>query len=154
MDIEVFVTKNKEELISALYDGMTELHSEMEERIFDKAKDSKGLDPKPYDTTAMWISNKYYPDGVRKAGTTTKSGKSQYFKGGYSQLKAEIGRPPLKLSNNLYNNFTTSLRQINDLEFHIVLEDTNAKKVEKHFSEFFKPSEEELTNLKKNLGGR
>lgn len=154
MDIEVVVNKQKSELVSLIYDSMITLHESMTERIFTDLKDSKGGSPEPYDTTPLWVSKKNWWTGVRDAGAPSKSGKTRYFKGGYSQLKAEIGRPPLELSGALVDDFSTALRKINDFEYHVVVDSENKNKIDRWFKGFFKPSEEEMEQLKSDLSGQ
>lgn len=149
MDIEIAINKSREDLLNLLNEAMIELHDDMAVRIFKDLEDAKGGKPTPYDTKPLWVSRAALP---REAGRSSKSGKTRYFAGGYSQLKSEIGRPPLELSGSLASGFRTGLRKISDLEYHVVLEEKDKVKVEGNFERFFKHSEDEIENLKKNLG--
>lgn len=145
----------KSALEKKVYDAVIDLHAEMSDRIFVELKDANGGSPKPYSTKPLWMSVKNYPQGVKKAGKPSKTGKTLYFEGGYSQLKSEIGRPPLELSNTLATDFKNSLRtikKVNAFEYHFVMSQENIDKIEGHFKEFFKPNEDEINNLKENLG--
>ena len=79
------------------YEAVLELHDSMVVRIFTDNKDINGNKPKAYDTKPMYASVKSYR-GVRLGGEKTKSGKSIYFEGGYSQLKNESGKPHIEWS--------------------------------------------------------
>lgn len=154
LDIDVIVERKREEILARFRDGVFKLHSNMEDRIFRDLKDAKGSGPAAYDTDPMYISESNWPAGVRRAGVPTKSGKSRYFADGYAQLKSEIGRPNLELTGELHTNFATGLREVSETEIHVVVEKKNSAKIEKHFQRFFIPSESEIKELKKDLGGR
>lgn len=128
------------------------LHDEMTVRIFKDNKDINGQSPKPYDTDPMYASKKTYA-GVRLGGKETKGGKSKYFEGGYSQLKRESGRPPIKLFGNLESSFENGLRAVNEFEYEIVIPIEDSYKVKSHFTNFFKVSKLEKENLLKNIIG-
>ena len=147
----------KSKLETRVYDAMIDLHDDMSKRIFKELKDSQGGSPKPYSTKPLWMSVINYPQGVKKAGRPSKTGKTLYLEGGYSQLKSEINRPPLELSGTLAGDFRNALRtvkKINAFEYHFVVDSENLNKIEGHFTEFFKPSEEEIDNLKNSLGAK
>jgi len=162
LDIDVIISKNREQLVSQIYDAMLDLHDSMSKRIFTDLKDKDGRPPTAYDTKPLWVSKANYPSGVRDAGKKSKSGKTRYFASGYSQFKSEIGRPPLQLSGELERDFDTGLRsgvpngvkKVSDLEYHFVLDSENKDKVDGNFKRFFYPSDAEMDELKKNLGGK
>jgi hypothetical protein len=133
-------------------EGVFDLHDDMYKRIFKENKDINGNSPRSYDTTPMYASVDRYKD-VRLGGKKTKSGKSKYFEGGYSQLKRESGRPPIQLFGNLKSNFSNGLREINPFEYEIVVEKENADKIKGNFVNFFKVSKTEKENLLKRING-
>jgi hypothetical protein len=115
------------------YEAVLELHEEMVVRIFTDNKDINGNKPKPYDTDPMYASVARYKGLVRLGGKITKSGKSKYFEGGYSQLKSESGRPPI------------------EFEYEIKVPKEDGDKIRGHFVNFFKVSQTEKENLLKRI---
>ena len=135
------------------YEAVLELHDEMVVRIFTENKDINGNKPKPYDTDPMYASTARYKGLVRLGGRITKSGKSKYFEGGYSQLKSESGRPPIELTGSLSTSFENGLREINPFEYEIVVPTEDGDKIRGHFVNFFKVSKTEKENLLKRIVG-
>ena len=135
------------------YEAVLELHDEMVVRIFTDNKDINGNKPKPYDTDPMYASVARYKGLVRLGGRITKSGKSKYFEGGYSQLKSESGRPPIELTGRLVTTFENGLREINPFEYEIVVPKEDGDKIRGHFVNFFKVSKTEKENLLKRIVG-
>jgi hypothetical protein len=133
-------------------EAVFDLHIDMSRRIFKEQKDINGNSPKPYDTDPIYASVDRYK-GVRLGGKKTKSGKSKYFEGGYSQLKRESGKPPIELFGNLKSNFANGVREINPFEYEIVVEKENADKIKGNFANFFKVSKTEKEKLLKRING-
>jgi hypothetical protein len=133
-------------------EAVFDLHDEMSERIFRDHKDINGNNTKPYDTKLMYASKAAYK-GVRLGGENTKGGKSKKFEGGYAQLKQQSGRPPIVLFGNLERSFNNGLREINNLEYTIVLPKEDNDKVKGNFKNFFKVSKQEKINLLKRIDG-
>jgi len=133
-------------------EAVFDLHDEMSERIFRENKDINGNKTKPYDTKLMYASKAAYK-GVRLGGENTKGGKSKKFEGGYAQLKQQSGRPPIMLFGNLERSFNNGLREINNLEYTIVLPKEDNDKVKGNFKNFFKVSKQEKINLLKRIDG-
>ncbi len=145
---EAYKLKLEKNFAEAVYD----LHIDMSRRIFKEQKDINGNSPRPYDTKPIYASVDRYK-GVRLGGKKTKSGKSKYFEGGYSQLKNESEKPPIELFGNLKSNFANGVREVNPFEYDIVLEKENADKVKGNFVNFFKVSKLEKENLLKTIIG-
>ena len=133
-------------------EAVFDLHDEMSERIFRDHKDINGNNTKPYSTKLMYASKEAYK-GVRLGGENTKGGKSKKFEGGYAQLKQQSGRPPIMLFGNLERSFNNGLREINNLEYTIVLPKEDNDKVKGNFKNFFKVSKQEKINLLKRIDG-
>jgi hypothetical protein len=133
-------------------EAVVDLHDDMYKRIFKENKDINGNSPKPYDTEPIYASVDRYK-GVRLGGKKTKSGKSKYFEGGYSQLKRESGKPPIELFGNLKSNFANGVREVNPFEYEIVVEKENADKIKGNFVNFFKVSKTEKEKLLKKING-
>ncbi|MFN5835078.1 MAG: hypothetical protein ACK459_15205 [Akkermansiaceae bacterium] len=133
------------------YEAVLELHEEMVVRIFTDNKDINGNKPKPYDTDPMYASVARYKGLVRLGGKITKSGKSKYFEGGYSQLKSESGRPPIELTGRLVTAFENGLREVNPFEYEIKVPKEDGDKIRGHFVNFFKVSQTEKENLLKRI---
>jgi hypothetical protein len=133
-------------------EAVFDLHDQMSERIFRENKDINGNKTKPYDTKLMYASKAAYK-GVRLGGENTKGGKSKKFEGGYAQLKQQSGRPPIMLFGNLERSFNNGLREINNLEYTIVLPKEDNDKVKGNFKNFFKVSKQEKANLLKRIDG-
>ena len=131
-------------------EAVFDMHNDMGERIFRENKDINGNKTKPYDTKPIYASKSVYR-GVRLGGENTKGGKSKRFEGGYAQLKQESGRPPIMLFGNLERSFNNGLRQVNELEYTIVLPNEDNSKVKGNFKEFFKVSKKEKENLLKRI---
>jgi hypothetical protein len=137
-------------------EAVFDLHDAMVKRIFVDNKDINGNEPKPYSTEPMYASVARYKGLVRLGGEKTKSGKSKYFEGGYSQLKSESGRPPIELTGSLKNSFengTRAIKKINNYEYDIVVPKEDGDKIRGHFVNFFKVSEKEKQNLLKDIIG-
>lgn len=135
-------------------EAVFDLHDEMVKRIFVDNKDINGNKPKPYSTEPMYASVARYKGLVRLGGEKTKSGKSKYFEGGYSQLKSESGRPPIELTGSLKDSFengTRVIKKINNYEYEIVVPKEDRDKIRGHFTNFFKVSEKEKQNLLKRI---
>lgn len=143
---EAYRMKLEKNFAEAVFD----MHDEMGERIFRENKDINGNKTKAYDTTPMYASSDRYKN-VRLGGKKTKSGKSHYFAGGYNQLKNESGRPPILLFGNLERSFNNGVRQVNELEYTIVLPKEDNDKVKGNFQNFFKVSKSEKENLLKAI---
>ena len=138
------------------YEAVLELHDEMVVRIFTDNKDINGNKPKPYDTDPMYASVARYKGLVRLGGRITKSGKSKYFEGGYSQLKSESGRPPIELTGSLstsFENGNRAVKKVSDFEYEIVVPKEDGDKIRGHFVNFFKVSQKEKENLLKRIVG-
>ena len=134
-------------------EAVFDLHDAMVKRIFVDNKDINGNEPKPYSTEPMYASVARYK-GIRLGGEKTKSGKSKYFEGGYSQLKSESGRPPIELTGSLKDSFengTRAVREINPYEYEIVVPKEDGDKIRGHFLNFFKVSVKEKQNLLKRI---
>lgn len=145
---EAYKIKLEKNFAEAVFD----LHIDMSRRIFKEQKDINGNSPRPYDTTPIYASVDRYK-GVRLGGKKTKSGKSKYFEGGYSQLKRESGKPPIELFGNLKSDFANGVREINPFEYEIVVSTENADKIKGNFVNFFKVSKTEKENLLKRING-
>ncbi len=150
---EAYRMKLEKNFAEAVFD----LHDEMGERIFRENKDINGNKTKAYDTKPMYASKDKYR-GVRLGGKNTKGGKSKKFEGGYNQLKNESGRPPILLFGNLersFNNgardFSGAVKQVNELEYTIVIPKEDNDKVKGNFQTFFKVSKSEKENLLKAI---
>lgn len=79
-------------------------------------------------------------------GTQSKEIKSRYFAGGYSQLKQEMGRPPLELTGFLKGAFFDEELVANGLVASINLPDSQSGKIEGLQSKYgviFQPTEDE-----------
>jgi hypothetical protein len=124
----------------------------MSRRIFIEQKDINGNSPKAYSTKPMYASVSAYRD-VTLGGKKTKSGKSKYFEGGYSQLKSESGKPPIELFGNLKSDWSNGVREINPFEYDIVVSKEDGDKIKGNFVNFFKVSKSEKENLLKNIEG-
>ena len=131
-------------------EAVFDLHVDMSTRIFKDNKDINGNKPKAYDTKPMYASVEAYR-GVRLGGKKTKTGKSKYFEGGYSQLKQESGRPPIELFGNLKSDFANGVREVNPFEYEIVVSKENNDKIKGNFANFFKVSKTEKENLLKTI---
>lgn len=137
------------------YEAVLNLHDSMVERIFKDNKDINGNKTKPYSTEPMYASVARYK-GIKLGGQKTKSGKSKYFEGGYSQLKSESGRPPIELTGSLRDSFengTRAIKKISNYEYEIVVPKEDGDKIRGHFANFFKASEKEKQNLLKDIIG-
>lgn len=145
---EAYKIKLEKNFAEAVFD----LHIDMSRRIFKEQKDINGNSPKPYDTKPIYASVDRYK-GVRLGGKKTKSGKSKYFEGGYSQLKNESGKPPIELFGNLKSNFANGVREINPFEYDIVVSQEDGNKIKGNFVNFFKVSKTEKENLLKRING-
>ena len=143
---EAYRMKLEKNFAEAVFD----MHDQMGERIFRENKDINGNKPKAYDTKPMYASKDKYR-GVRLGGENTKGGKSKKFEGGYNQLKNESGRPPIMLFGNLERSFNNGIRQVNELEYTIVLPKEDNDKVKGNFQNFFKVSKSEKENLLKAI---
>lgn len=142
---KIVIAKNLNEAVIGLHFNMTN-------RIFNDNKDINGNSPKPYDTDPMWASKKNYKN-IRLGGRVSKTGKTHYFEGGYSQLKSESGRPPIELFGKLKSSFANGVREVNEFEYEIVLPAEDNDKVQSHFVNFFKVSKKEKEELLKTLIG-
>jgi hypothetical protein len=145
---EAYKMKLEKNFAEAVFD----LHIDMSRRIFKEQKDINGNSPKAYNTDPIYASVDRYK-GVRLGGKKTKSGKSKYFEGGYSQLKRESGKPPIELFGNLKSDFANGVREINPFEYEIVVEKENADKIKGNFVNFFKVSKTEKEKLLKKING-
>jgi hypothetical protein len=134
-------------------EAVFDLHDAMVKRIFVDNKDINGNEPKPYSTEPMYANVARYKGLVRLGGEKTKSGKSKYFEGGYSQLKSESGRPAIELTGRLVSSFENGLREVNPYEYEIVVPKEDGDKIRGHFMNFFKVSEKERQNLLKDIIG-
>ena len=143
---EAYRMKLEKNFAEAVFD----MHDQMGERIFRENKDINGNKTKAYDTKPMYASKDKYR-GVRLGGENTKGGKSKKFEGGYNQLKNESGRPPIMLFGNLERSFNNGIRQVNELEYTIVLPKEDNDKVKGNFQYFFKVSKSEKENLLKAI---
>lgn len=143
---DAYKIKLEKNFAEAVYD----MHADMSTRIFIDNKDINGNKPKAYDTKPMYASVQAYR-GVRLGGEKTKSGKSKYFEGGYSQLKKESGRPPIELFGNLKSDFANGVREVNPFEYEIVVSKENNDKIKGNFVNFFKVSKSEKENLLKTI---
>lgn len=143
---EAYKQKLEKNFGEAVYD----MHADMATRIFVENKDINGNKPKAYSTEPMYASVKAYR-GVRLGGEKTKTGKSKYFEGGYSQLKNESGRPPIELFGNLKSDFANGVREVNPFEYEIVVSKQNNDKIKGNFVNFFKVSKKEKENLLKTI---
>lgn len=148
MILQEILLRDKERLQAGFYEAVTITHDSMTYRIFEENKDYKGGSPKPYSKEPLWFSRSQLP---REAGRKTKGGKTRYFEGGYDQLKREISRKPLELNRFLKSDFSNGLRQVDDFEFHVVLEKKNYDKMQGHFKDFPKASDEERKELINNI---
>ena len=153
MSVDNVFNADELKLQKNFYEAVLELHDEMVVRIFTDNKDINGNKPKPYDTDPMYASVARYKGLVRLGGRITKSGKSKYFEGGYSQLKSESGRPPIELTGRLVTTFENGLREINPFEYEIVVPKEDGDKIRGHFVNFFKVSKTEKENLLKRIVG-
>jgi len=145
---EAHKIKLEKNFAEAVYD----LHIDMSRRIFKEQKDINGNSPRPYDTNPMYASVDRYK-GVRLGGKKTKSGKSKYFEGGYSQLKRESGKPPIELFGKLKSEWANGVREINPFEYDIVVSQEDGNKIKGNFVNFFKVSKSEKENLLKRING-
>ena len=152
MSLENIFEAYKINLEKNFAEAVFDLHDQMSERIFRENKDINGNKTKPYDTKLMYASKAAYK-GVRLGGENTKGGKSKKFEGGYAQLKQQSGRPPIMLFGNLERSFNNGLREINNLEYTIVLPKEDNDKVKGNFKNFFKVSKQEKANLLKRIDG-
>jgi len=143
---EAYKLKLEKNFAEAVY----ELHADMVIRIFKENKDINGNKPKAYDAKPIYASVEAYK-GVKLGGKKTKSGKSKYFEGGYSQLKNESGRPPIELFGNLKSDFANGVREVNPFEYEIVVSKENNDKIKGNFVNFFKVSKSEKENLLKTI---
>ena len=134
------------------YEAVLELHDEMVVRIFTDNKDINGQKPKQYDTKPMYASVEAYK-GVTLGGKKTKSGKSKYFEGGYSQLKNESSKPPIELFGRLRDSFENGVREVNPFEYDMVVPKEDGDKIRGNFIYFFKASKTERENLLKRIVG-
>jgi len=145
---EAHKIKLEKNFAEAVYD----LHIDMSRRIFKEQKDINGNSPRPYDTNPMYASVDRYK-GVRLGGKKTKSGKSKYFEGGYSELKRESGKPPIELFGKLKSEWANGVREINPFEYDIVVSQEDGNKIKGNFVNFFKVSKSEKENLLKRING-
>lgn len=138
-----------------LFRAVADIKGEMSRRIFGAGNNSGSntagatLPTRPYDTEPIYVDPRSIP---RVAGSNIgkrgKPIKSLYFEGGYAQLKNEIGRPALELTNALDRSFTnTPIVEAGD-NAAIVIDDSEAGKVEglekeKRYGTIFQMSEEE-----------
>ena len=152
MSLENIFEAYKINLEKNFAEAVFDLHDEMGERIFRENKDINGNKTKPYSTKLMYASKEAYK-GVRLGGENTSGGKSKKFEGGYAQLKQQSGRPPIVLFGNLERSFNNGLREINNLEYTIVLPKEDNDKVKGNFKNFFKVSKQEKANLLKRIDG-
>lgn len=143
---EAYKIKLEQNFAEAVFD----LHDSMANRIFVENKDINGNKPKEYDTKPIYASIAAYR-GIRLGGEKTKTGKSKYFEGGYSQLKNESGRPPIELFGNLKSDFSNGVREVNPYEYEIVVSKQNNDKIKGNFANFFKVSKLEKENLLKRI---
>ena len=144
--LDAYKMKLEKNFAEAVFD----LHADMAIRIFIDNKDINGNKPKAYDTKPIYASVNAYK-GVRLGGKKTKSGKSKYFEGGYSQLKNESGQPPINLFGNLKSDFANGLREVNPFEYDIVVSIESGNKIKGNFANFFKVSQKETENLLKRI---
>lgn len=142
----------KRQLAINFSEAVFEMHLNMSDRIFNENKDINGQAPRPYDTKPLWASKKAYAN-VRLGGKPSKTGKTHYFEGGYSQLKSESGRPPIELTTKLRNSWTNGLREVNEFEYVIEIPKEDNDKVRGNFVNFFKISKKEKDNLLKGVIG-
>ena len=146
--IEDILEKRLNEIEEKFYFAVMDTHDEMVNRVFEENKDANGNAPKPYSTEPMWASRSTLP---REAGKKSKSGKTRYFEGGYSELKKSIGRPPLELKGFLKLHFTNGIRQVGFLDFQVEVNKESLDKIKGNFKTFFELSGEERKNLLKRL---
>lgn len=156
MSIDNIFNAYEMKLQKNFYEAVLELHESMVVRIFTDNKDINGNKPKPYDTDPMYASKARYKGLVRLGGRETRGGKSKYFEGGYNQLKAESGRPPIELTGSLsasFENGTRAIKKISNYEYEIVVPKEDGNKIKGHFINFFKVSQKEKENLLKRIIG-
>lgn len=149
MSLKDILDKRIKEVEVDFYDTIVEVHDMMTKRIFTDNLDANGNKPKPYSTKPLWISQSSIP---RAAGV--KKAKTYYFEVGYSQMKREIGRPPLKLKEDLAKDFATGLREIGENQYAIIVTEESANKLEGNFPSFAKVSDKERKFIKESLGNK
>ena len=136
-----------------LFRAMADIRGEMSRRIFGTGSNSGSntagdtLPEPPYDTEPIYVDPRSIP---RVAGSNIgkrgKPIKSLYFEGGYAQLKAELGRPALELTNALDLSFTNTPIVEAGENASIVIDDSEAGKVaglEKKYGTIFQMTDEE-----------
>ena len=124
-------------------------------RIWEQSLNSNGsslLSVSGYSTTPMYSSAKSLPRKTgNNKGKTGKPIQSEYFSGGYAQMKAAVGRPPAELFGTLRSDFASSPVILNGSKVVIsVSRNESAEKVvalEKKWGEMFQPTEQELQDI-------
>ena len=149
MSLKDILDKKIKEVEVDFYDTIVEVHDMMTKRIFTDNLDANGNKSKPYSTDPVWLSQKSVP---RASGV--KNPKTYYYEGGYSQMKREIGRPPLELFGNLKKDFATGLREIGENQYAIIVTEESANKLEGNFPSFAKVSDKERKFIKESLGNK
>jgi hypothetical protein len=145
LNLNELIRKELERLDDVLFYKAADLLDDMSRRIFDENKDINGKDPKPYSNKPAWFATKDLP---RKAGRLSESKKTAYFESGYAQMKKEVGRPPLKLNNNMFQDFNSGLQRGGFLEYNIVVDKATTNKIKGNkWEDFFKPNQKEIENF-------
>ena len=150
MSLDTILEAYQMKLEKNFYEAVLELHDSMVVRIFTDNKDINGNKPKAYDTKPMYASVEAYKN-VTLGGKKTKSGKSKYFEGGYSQLKRESKKPPIELFGTLRDSFENGVREVTPFEYEIVVPIQDGDKIRGNFVNFFKSSKKERENLLKKI---
>lgn len=144
LDIEKEIKEIELKFAEAVFDT----HVMYQERIFEEGDDIKG-NKSTYSSEPAWISRQNIP---REAGKKSKSGKSRYFEGGYSEMKKAVGRRPFVLFGVLQNAIATGLRQVGLLKWELSIpDDKYLTTTNERNKNFFKLSDTEKKYLIKRL---
>lgn len=96
----------------------------MSERIFENLENIAGnkASVSDYSTKEIWVEPLTLPrnagSAIGKRGTPIKT---RYFKGGWAQVKQEVGRPNYELNNILKNDFNSALVRTSNLRVDLTL---------------------------------
>lgn len=129
--------------------------SDATERIWDQSKNSAGQDllsVSPYDTNPIYVSPDRLP---RKSGSNIgkrdKEIRSLYFSEGWSEVKAEVGRPAAELFGTLRSDFANAEIVGQGTKFQVKLKQEEnigkAKGLQKKYGKLFLPTKEEKERL-------
>ena len=160
-----FAIETIEKQQQIVFTGLFDLQADMLQRIFVNGLDNGGSDIGKYSTKPMYASPSSFTSQVRKSGikpkgkngsskdfANGKQRKSQYLPGGYSELRAVLGRQnskvDLNLSGALFNSIKVGVSGELTIGFNNDNEFEKAKGNEARFNKvIFAASEKELDSL-------